>query len=69
MGKHVEIAAFPANLSGDLVNVADNRQSLSPEFFSDLWSRKRGSSRAEPQGGRSPRRGWRLGRSRSKDSE
>ena len=52
MGKHVEVAAFSANLSCELVQVADDCEFLTPAYFSDLWSRRRG-------------RGWRGGRSRS----
>jgi uncharacterized LabA/DUF88 family protein len=42
MGKHVEVAAFPANLSWELAHVADERDYFTPEFFADLWSRRRG---------------------------
>ena len=45
MGKHVEVAAFPANLSWELANVADNRHFFTPEYFSDLWSRGRHNPR------------------------
>ena len=41
MGKHVEVAAFPANLSHELAQVADDRELFTPEYFEDLWSRKR----------------------------
>ena len=41
MGKHVEVAAFPANLSWELVNVSDDREFFTPEYFEDLWSRRR----------------------------
>ena len=41
VGKHVEVAAFPANLSWELVNVSDDRQFFTPEYFADLWSRRR----------------------------
>ena len=41
MGKHVEVAAFPANLSWELVNVSDDRQFFTPDYFEDLWSRRR----------------------------
>ena len=73
MGKHVEVAAFPANLSWELANAADEREFFTPGYFSDLWSRNRGSSRSASQsnskGAGGQGRGWRLGRSRSKDSE
>ena len=41
MGKHVEVAAFPANLSWELVNVSDDREFFTPDYFEDLWSRRR----------------------------
>ena len=69
MGKHVEVAAFPANLSGELAQVADNRVLFTPEYFTDLWSSRRASSRQGAQNDReSQRRGWRLGRLRRGDS-
>ena len=43
-GKFVEIAAFPANLSWDLAQVADDRHCLDREFFNDLWVTNRGPS-------------------------
>jgi uncharacterized LabA/DUF88 family protein len=68
MGKHVEIAAFQSNLSWELTQVADERQFFTPEYFSDLWSRKRGRSpnNDEPVGVK-PRRWWGRGRSRSEN--
>ncbi len=42
-GKYVEIAAFPANLSSDLAQVADVRHYLDRDFFTDLWVTSRGS--------------------------
>lgn len=79
MGKHVEVAAFPANLSWELAQVADDRELLTPDYFADIWSnRRRGQSRPESesgggqgggQSGGTQRRGWRgWGRSRSGDS-
>ena len=41
MGKHVEVAAFPANLSHELAQVADDREFFTPQYFEDLWSRRR----------------------------
>ena len=41
-GKYVEIVAFPANLSWDLAQVADDRNFLDREFFTDLWVTNRG---------------------------
>jgi uncharacterized LabA/DUF88 family protein len=68
MGKHVEVAAFQANLAWDLANIADQRELFTPDYFADLWSRKReparGNNQAAPQ-----RRGWRFPRPRAKDSE
>ncbi len=46
MGKHVEIAAFTANLSQELANVADNRHFFTPDYFTDIWSRGRRDSRS-----------------------
>lgn len=71
MGKYVEVAAFASNLSWELVQAADDRQSFTPEFFSDLWSRQRAASpggNSQPQESRQDeqgRRGWRLGRRRA----
>ena len=41
MGKHVEVAAFPSNLSSELVSVSDERELFTLEYFDDLWSRRR----------------------------
>ncbi len=41
MGKHVEVAAFPPNLSWELINVSDDRVFFTPDYFEDLWSRRR----------------------------
>jgi len=49
MGKHVEIAAFPANLSWELANVADERIYFTPSYFGDLWSRRRDDLRHAAQ--------------------
>ena len=38
-GKHVQVAAFEANLSLELLQIADTREILTPEFFKDLWSK------------------------------
>ena len=65
IGKHVEVAAFPANVSWELLQVADDREFFTPDYFSELWSRKR-SARPDSssQESEAKRRGWRLGRSR-----
>ena len=64
MGKHVEVAAFPSNLSGELTQVADERELFVPEYFSDLWSRGRAGSRGVERAAGTTRRWWRRGRSR-----
>ena len=61
VGKHVEIAAFPANLSWDLAHVADDREFFTPEYFSDLWSRKHIKGRSSDKTGEAPLRGRRRG--------
>ena len=63
MGKHVEVAAFPANLSQDLLQAADDRELLTSDYFSDLWSRKG----AAPRSNGGQRRGFRFRRSKSGD--
>ena len=52
MGKHVEVAAFPSNLSSELVSVSDDREFFTPEYFDDLWSRRRSpyNDRGGPDG-------------------
>lgn len=44
LGTFVEIAAFSANVSSDLAQVADDRHFLVREFFSDLWGTNSGMS-------------------------
>ena len=60
LGKHVEVAAFPANLSWELAHVADQREFFEPSYFADLWSRRRQTPRNGDQGSdasaRRPRR-------------
>ena len=41
MGKHVEVAYFESNISNDLLEVADYRHLLKPDFFKGLWTSKR----------------------------
>jgi uncharacterized LabA/DUF88 family protein len=60
MGKHVEVAAFSANLSRELSQVADNREDLTPKYFEDIWSNKKSPTRTSSTGER--RSGWRFGR-------
>ncbi len=62
LGKHVEVAAFQANLAMELANVADERELLAPEYFKELWSRRRGPDARS--GGNSQRRIWSLSRLR-----
>jgi uncharacterized LabA/DUF88 family protein len=47
LGKHVEVAAFPANLSWELSSVADDRELFTPDYFATLWSRGRQPPRDE----------------------
>ena len=59
MGKHVEVAAFQANLSMELAHVADDRELFTPDYFDELWSRRRpGDKGSDPyaNGGRRHRR-------------
>ena len=66
-GKHMEVAAFSANLSPDLAQIADTHELFTPDYFADLWSRK-GSSGKGGKGGQQGRRGWRRWRVRSDES-
>ncbi|MDA0770637.1 MAG: hypothetical protein BZY79_04390 [SAR202 cluster bacterium Casp-Chloro-G4] len=63
VGKHVEIGAFPANLSWELAQISDSCEFFTPEYFTEIWSRRRNGSRNENhgnQGATDPsRRGWR----------
>ena len=66
LGKHVEVAAFSSNLSGELAQVADKLETFTPEYFSGLWSRKKGGHRSytrPTQNSQNSRRWWRRGRS------
>ncbi len=36
-GKHVEVAAFPTNLSSDLAHASDDRHPFDREYFHELW--------------------------------
>ena len=58
LGKHVEVAAFTANLSSDLAQVADAREVLTPDYFKDLWSRKSPNQRNTSQENERTRRRW-----------
>ncbi len=41
LGKHVEVLAFPSNLSYELTQTADVLHVLDRDFFNDLWSNSR----------------------------
>ncbi len=41
IGKYTEVAAFDSNLSPELAQVADSRQTFTRAFFSELWSGRR----------------------------
>ena len=68
MGKHVEVAAFPANLSGELAQVADVCELFTPDYFSELWSRRRGGVRGGTQAPDAARRSRRGVRARATES-
>ncbi len=51
LGKHVEVVAFPSNLSYELTQTADVLHVLDRDFFDDLWSNSR-----EEKGGSKPQR-------------
>ena len=73
MGKQVIVAAFPSNLSPELSKVCDDRESFTPEYFADIWSRRRQGPRndapqqapEQKEGSNGGRRGWRFGRRRN----
>ena len=50
LGKHVEVVAFPSNLSYELTQTADVLHVLERDFFDDLWSSNRDEKgNAKPQ--------------------
>ena len=60
MGKHIEVGAFPANLAWELSQIADRCEFFTPEYFSDIWSKRRNGSRNSDNASSDPsRRGWR----------
>lgn len=68
LGKHVEVAAFSSNLAWELANIADDRVLFAPDYFSDLWTKKRTSNRSGSSNGSSPtKRRWGLRRPRSQE--
>jgi uncharacterized LabA/DUF88 family protein len=69
MGKHVEVAAFPSNLSGELSQIADTHHMFTPEFFSDLWSRGRNRARTTGENETKQRRWWHRVRSDSDNEQ
>ena len=74
-GKQVIVAAFTSNLSPELSSVADDREVFTPDYFTDIWSRRRQNSQdgasqqaeEQTQGAGSGKRGWRFGRRRNDD--
>jgi uncharacterized LabA/DUF88 family protein len=70
LGKHVEVAAFPSNLSHELAQTSDFRLLFDRAFFDDLWAsgRERGGvgrgNGSEGQAHRRRRRGRRPGPAR-----
>ena len=52
LGKHVEVVAFPSNLSYELSQTADVLHVVDRDFFEGLWS----NSREEKGGGQTKRR-------------
>jgi uncharacterized LabA/DUF88 family protein len=48
LGKHVEVAAFSANLSSDLAHVCDDRHAFDRDYFYELWVTAR-KSQPPPQ--------------------
>ena len=72
MGKHVEVAAFTANLSAELAQVADSREFFTPEYFTDLWMKgrsARSNSRRSSNGSGGRGRALGLGRLLSKKAD
>ena len=75
MGKHVIVAAFPSNLSPELLKIADDRESFTPDYFADVWSKHRQSPRNDAsrqiaqqrEGNNRGKRAWPFGRRRNND--
>ena len=65
LGKHVEVMAFPSNLSYELSQTADVLHVVDPEFFDDLWS----SSREDKANGQPKRRRRRRAPAKKKEAE
>ena len=67
-GKHVEVAAFRSNLSWELAQIADRCEYFEPEYFADIWSRKRSGDRNGAKT-ESQKRSWRGRRPQSNTSD
>ena len=65
LGKHVEVMAFPSNLSYELSQTADVLHVVDREFFDDLWS----NSRDENANGQPKRRRRRRAPAKKKEQE
>ncbi len=65
LGKHVEVLAFPSNLSYELSQTADVLHVVDREFFDDLWS----NSRDEKGNGQPKRRRRRRAPAKKKEEE
>ena len=65
LGKHVEVMAFPSNLSYELSQTADVLHVVDPEFFDDLWS----SSREDKANGQPKRRRRRRAPVKKKEAD
>jgi uncharacterized LabA/DUF88 family protein len=72
-GRHVIVAAFPSNLSPELSSAADDREAFTPDYFADIWSRRRQGPRndapqpaaQQKEANNGGKRGWRFGRRRN----
>ena len=65
LGKHVEVVAFPSNLSYELSQTADVLHVVDREFFDDLWS----TGRDEKANGQPKRRRRRRTPAKKKEEE
>ena len=43
--KHVEVAAFRPNLSAELMQAADALEAFTPDYFANIWTRRRSPAR------------------------
>ena len=67
MGKHVEVAAFQANLSMELAQVADDRELFTPDYFDQLWSHRRAGEKGNDLNANGGRRHSRIAPVSSED--